>query len=140
MWMHVPKVHDTGMVSEGYKSITIIHKFMADWTCQWWMGEWVLENIVCLVVFWCCCRSYVWYSWTLMNINDFSIVYSCFLWGKDDEGVVNRKQFWHHPVKPVQIWRLKIKTTTTTMCQMLLHKPMTVYIWLLYRTFYFWKW
>jgi hypothetical protein len=27
-----------------------------------------------------------------MNINDFSIVYSCFLWGKDDEGVVNRKQ------------------------------------------------
>jgi hypothetical protein len=73
-----------------------------------------------------------------MNINDFSIVYSCFLWEKDDEGVVNRKQFWHHPVKPVQIWRPKIKTTT--MCQMLLHKPMTVYIWLLYRTFYFWKW
>jgi hypothetical protein len=27
--MHVPKVHDTGMVSEGYKSITIIHKFMS---------------------------------------------------------------------------------------------------------------
>jgi hypothetical protein len=57
-----------------------------------------------------------------MNINDFSIVYSCFLWEKDDEGVVNRKQVWHHPVKPVQIWRPKIKTTTT-MCQMLLHKP-----------------
>ena len=26
-----------------------------------------------------------------MNINDFSIVYSFFLWGKDDEGVVNLK-------------------------------------------------
>jgi hypothetical protein len=33
------------------------------------------------------------------------------------------------PCKTVQIWRPKIKTTTTTtMCQMLLHKPMTVYM------------
>jgi hypothetical protein len=35
--MYVPKVHDTGMVSEGYKSITIIHKFMTGHVD----GEWV---------------------------------------------------------------------------------------------------